>query len=118
MPKVLFLNSEPMSRCRFHFFCFSSKSPIEIFRDKASIMATVCSAAEIVFTSGVFITTIPLRVAAPISILSTPTPARPIIRSFFAILINFLSIDVPLLIIHPSISSHAFIFSLYEASYS
>ena len=36
------------------------------------------SAAEIVFPSGLFITTIPRFVASWISILSTPTPALPI----------------------------------------
>ena len=38
----------------------------------------VCSAAETTFDSGAFATTIPRRVAASTSTLSTPTPARPI----------------------------------------
>ena len=41
----------------------------------------VCSAVEIVFPPGVFITTIPRRVAAATSMLSTPTPARTIALS-------------------------------------
>ena len=42
----------------------------------------VCSAAAIVFPSGEFTTIIPFCVAASTSILSTPTPARPIILRF------------------------------------
>ena len=38
----------------------------------------LCSAVETVLPPGVFMTTIPCRVAAPKSILSTPTPARTI----------------------------------------
>ena len=38
---------------------------------------------------GVFMTTMPLRVAASVSTLSTPTPARPITRSFWAASISF-----------------------------
>ena len=38
----------------------------------------MCSAAETTFDSGAFATTIPRRVAASTSTLSTPTPARPI----------------------------------------
>ena len=38
----------------------------------------MCSAAETMFDSGAFATTIPCRVAASTSTLSTPTPARPI----------------------------------------
>ena len=39
-------------------------------------MAIVCSAVLVVLPAGVFITTMPSRVAAGRSILSTPTPAR------------------------------------------
>ncbi len=41
----------------------------------------MCSAVETVFPPGVFITTIPRRVAAATSMLSTPTPARTIALS-------------------------------------
>ena len=116
IPKVLPLSSVPMRRCRFHSFCFNSKSPFDIFLDNANIIATVCSAADIVFTSGVFITTTPILVAAEISILSIPTPARPIARNFFETFIIFASILVPLLIIHPEASVHALIISLEDAS--
>ena len=44
----------------------------------AIIMAMVCSAVVTLLPKGLFITTIPRRVAASMSMLSTPTPARPI----------------------------------------
>ena len=47
--------------------------------DKARIIPIVCSAAEFTFPNGVFITAIPFAFAAITSILSTPTPALPII---------------------------------------
>ena len=50
-----------------------------MLRASATIRPTVCSAAETTVDSGAFATTIPRRVAASTSTLSTPTPARPII---------------------------------------
>ena len=52
-----------------------------MFRARASSNPIVCSAAETTFAPGAFATTIPFRVAASTSTLSTPTPARPITRS-------------------------------------
>ena len=49
-----------------------------MFRDRASISAIVCSAVLSVLPAGVFITTMPRRVAAVLSMLSVPTPARTI----------------------------------------
>ena len=49
-----------------------------MFRDRASISAIVCSAVLSVLPPGVFITTMPQRVAASLSMLSVPTPARTI----------------------------------------
>ena len=46
----------------------------------ASAMAKVCSATATALAPGVFITAMPLRVAASKSTLSTPTPARPMTR--------------------------------------
>src|SRR5574340_1059977 len=46
-------------------------------RDMAKIMAIVCSAVVTVLPPGVFITTMPRRVAAGVSTLSKPEPARP-----------------------------------------
>ena len=42
-----------------------------------------CSAVEIVLPPGVFITMTPRLVAASMSMLSTPTPARPMTLRFF-----------------------------------
>ena len=47
-------------------------------------MATACSAVVIELPKGVFMTTIPLAVAAGMSTLSTPMPARPITFSLVA----------------------------------
>ena len=49
-----------------------------MLRASAKSRPIVCSAAETMFDSGAFATTIPRRVAASTSTLSTPTPARPI----------------------------------------
>ena len=49
-----------------------------MLRDRASIRAIVCSAVLSVLPAGVFITTMPQRVAAVLSMLSVPTPARTI----------------------------------------
>ena len=57
---------------------------IGIWRAMAIIMAKVCSVAAMVLPPGELITIMPLSVAAATSILSTPTPARPIIFKFLA----------------------------------
>ena len=48
-----------------------------MLRASATINPIVCSAADTIVDSGAFATTIPRRVAASTSTLSTPTPARP-----------------------------------------
>ena len=55
-----------------------------MFLDSASMSPIVCSAAEMTVDSGAFTTRIPRRVASPTSMLSTPTPARPITRRLVA----------------------------------
>src|SRR5438128_4001200 len=52
-------------------------------------MEKVSSAVEMVLPPGVFITTMPLWVAASTSTLSVPTPARPTTRSFGAASMRF-----------------------------
>ena len=47
-----------------------------MLRDSAMSMARVCSAVLRVLPAGVFMTTMPSRVAAVLSMLSVPTPAR------------------------------------------
>jgi hypothetical protein len=49
-----------------------------MFRDSPSSSAKACSAVLTVLPAGVFITTMPCRVAASLSMLSVPTPARTI----------------------------------------
>ena len=49
-----------------------------------TISEKACSAVEMVFPPGVFITMMPRLVAASTSTLSTPTPARPTTLSFVA----------------------------------
>ena len=48
-----------------------------IWRATANIIAIACSAVVMELPKGVFITTIPLALAAGMSTLSTPIPARP-----------------------------------------
>jgi hypothetical protein len=55
-----------------------------MLRQRASMSATACSAAATAFDSGAFATTIPRRVAAGMSTLSTPVPALPMTLSFVA----------------------------------
>ena len=50
-------------------------------RERARMRAKVCSAVLRVLPVGVFITTMPCRVAASLSMLSVPTPARAMARS-------------------------------------
>ena len=53
-------------------------------RATASINEIACSAVVMELPNGVFMTTIPLAVAASTSMLSTPMPARPITLRFSA----------------------------------
>ena len=57
-----------------HAECFGT------FRETANSMAMVCSAAEIEFAVGALAAMMPFAVAAVMSSLSSPTPARPIMR--------------------------------------
>ena len=56
-----------------------------ICRASASISEIECSAVVIELPNGVFITMTPFAVAAGMSTLSTPMPARPITFRFFAL---------------------------------
>ena len=64
-----------------------------MLRASESIIAIVCSVAARVLPSGALATMIPFRVAASTSMLSTPTPARPMNFIFFACL-DHLCIDI------------------------
>ena len=67
-----------MKRLFSHLPAGVEASSAGIWRASANIMAMACSAVVIEFPKGVFITTIPAAVAAGMSMLSTPMPARPI----------------------------------------
>src|SRR4029450_2510707 len=66
---------------RSHCSCLSDSWAAGILRTSASSMPTVCSAAETTLPYGAFTTTTPCREHASTSMLSTPTPARPRMRS-------------------------------------
>ena len=80
-PSVFPVSCVPTNLFRSHFPAFIATSAVGICRASEVIKAIVCSAAETVFPPGVFITTMPLRVAAATSMLSTPTPARAMARN-------------------------------------
>src|SRR5215472_4230229 len=84
IPNVLPRSSVPCSDFFSHLPACIHSFARHTCRAIASIMASVCSATATAFAPGVFITAIPLRVAASRSMLSTPTPARPITRNLCA----------------------------------
>ena len=83
-PSVLPVISTPMNLFFSHLPARVEASASGIWRASASISVMACSAVVIELPNGVFITITPLAVAAGISTLSTPMPARPITFSFFA----------------------------------
>src|SRR5579871_4758568 len=84
MPSVLPVISTPMKRFFSHLPAWVEASACGIWRASESISVTACSAVVIELPKGVFITMMPLAVAAGISTLSTPMPARPTTLRFFA----------------------------------
>ena len=76
-PRHLPVNSVPIKRDFSHFPAFVDCDACGIWRANASIMAIACSAVVTALPYGVFITTTPRLVAAAMSTLSTPIPARP-----------------------------------------
>ena len=83
-PSVLPKSSTPMKRDFSHFPACVERSASGSWRARAIIIAMACSAVVIELPKGVFITMMPLAVAALISTLSTPMPARPITLRFVA----------------------------------
>ena len=77
-PSVLLVTSTPMKRFFSHLLARVEASASGSWRASAIIMAMACSAVVIELPKGVFITMMPFLVAAGISTLSTPMPARPI----------------------------------------
>ena len=84
MPRTLPVSSTPMKRFFSHFPAWVEVSACGIWRASAKIIAIACSAVVIEFPKGVFMTITPRAVAAGISTLSTPIPARPITFRFLA----------------------------------
>ena len=82
MPNCLPRNSAPCNDFFSHLPACSAELARGSWRASASINPIVNSATAMAFAPGVFITTMPRRVAASASMLSTPTPARPITRNF------------------------------------
>jgi hypothetical protein len=70
--------STPRKRVFSHLPAWVLWSAAGISRASASSSAIACSAVVIELPNGVFMTITPFCVAAGISILSTPMPARPI----------------------------------------
>ncbi len=66
-----------MKRFFSHLPAWVEESALANWRAAANIMAMACSAVVIELPNGVFMTTMPRAVAAGMSILSTPMPARP-----------------------------------------
>ncbi len=77
-PRTLPFTSTPMYFFRSHLPDFIEPFAAGILREMLSSIPMVCSAAEIVLADGAFTTSIPRSVAVSTSMLSTPTPARPI----------------------------------------
>ncbi len=88
-PSVLPVISTPMKRFFSHLPACVEASACGISRASASISVMACSAVVIELPNGVFITMMPLAVAAGISTLSTPMPARPITFSLVALSMIF-----------------------------
>ena len=84
MPSVLAVISTPMKRFFSHLPACVERSASGICRASASISEIACSAVVMELPNGVFITMMPRAVAAGMSTLSTPMPARPITFRFFA----------------------------------
>ena len=88
-PSVLPVISTPMKRFFSHLPAWVEASAWGIWRASASIRVMACSAVVIELPNGVFITMMPFAVAAGMSTLSTPMPARPITLRRAALLQDF-----------------------------
>ena len=82
MPSVLLKSSTPMKRFFSHLPAWVEALASGIWRASAIISEIACSAVVMALPNGVFITTMPRAVAAGMSTLSTPMPARPMTLRF------------------------------------
>ena len=81
MPSVLPRSSVPRNRFFSHLPSFIARSAAGTMRASASISAQACSATLMLFAPGALTTRMPRALAAATSMLSTPVPARPTMRS-------------------------------------
>ncbi len=75
-PTVLPCTSTPVYAERCHLPALSAALALAVCRAVVSSSATACSAAEMMLLVGAFTTSTPRAVAAGMSTLSSPTPAR------------------------------------------
>ena len=83
-PSTLPVISTPMKRFFSHLPAWVEALAAGSSRASASISEMACSAVVMELPKGVFITMTPAAVAAGMSTLSTPMPARPITFRFLA----------------------------------
>ncbi len=83
-PSVFSETSTPLKALRFHSPSRRELSAAGMRRAAASMRPRVCSAAATVLLSGALATRMPRLVAASMSMLSTPMPARPMALRFSA----------------------------------
>ena len=84
MPTVFSKSSVPVYLERFHSPSFSAECAAGMWRARLRMWPTVSSAAEMMFEVGALTTMTPAAVAALMSTLSSPTPARATTFSFGA----------------------------------
>ena len=89
MPSVLLKISTPRNLFFSHLPARVEASASGICRASDSISVMACSAVVIELPNGVFITMMPRAVAAGMSTLSTPMPARPITLRLLRLLQDF-----------------------------
>ena len=104
IPRVLLQTSVPIYFFFSHLPAFMVAVASGIIFARDIIMAIVCSPVVMVLPPGVFMITMPLLLAASISTLSRPTPARATTLSLSAFSINSCVTLVALLIASPSYS--------------
>jgi hypothetical protein len=84
IPRVLYAISRPWNLLFSHLPPRIEATACGIFLASEARSANACSAVVTELPVGVFITTMPRRLAAGISTLSTPMPARPTTLSLCA----------------------------------
>src|SRR5215218_4027078 len=103
-PSVLSATSTPLNLLRCHSPARRVLSAAGMCLAAASMSPKVCSPAAIVLLSGALATMMPRLVAAPMSMLSTPIPARPMVLRFSACSMTSAVTFVTLRMISPSYS--------------